>query len=953
SYSAEIAGALSTEGDLNFDGRVAADVADLRAFSGLAGRPISGAVEASVVGKVALLSGQFDLTVQSATRDVTVGIREVDALLEGNGQLTVLTARNVDGLNVGALRVSTPAALISGNGVLRSEGSRGEIEARLQDAAILLEGLEGPVSLKAAASQDGPVWTVDVASTGDALGLDVDGTIDTGPDVPIFRGDIAAKIADLAPFSRFAGRKLGGTVDADISGRVSFDATQVDAEIALAGQDLAVGIPQADRVLAGALEASAAVRRDGDTVDVSALRFETPAARITGEGAWRDGASRADIAAVLRDASLALEGLKGELRLTATAQQTGDIWDVVAQSAGDAIGLDLDGQIDTGGETPVFEGDVTAELVELAPFSQLAGRALRGRLAADASGVLAFDLSRLDLVLAARGANLSIGQLEADKILAGASEVTATVARDGDAITVREARFQSPALTASGTATLGQAENRVALEARLSDLAAFVPDVAGPASVTGTAVQTGGADWQIDLDIDGPGGTTVAAAGSVAPAFDNADLTLRGRAPLQLANPFIAPRQASGSLSFDLALNGAPGLPALSGQLQTSGARVVAPELGIVLNDLRATVGLGGARANLDVSAAVQSGGRITVTGPVGLTAPNASDLRIDLRRVVLTDPTLYESSVDGTLTIAGPLAGGGRIGGRLALGPSELRIPSATVGGTGAIPVIRHVNEPPEVRRTRARAGLIDDGKSSGGPGGGGPVFPLDLVITAENQIFIRGRGLDAEMAGRLRLGGTTANILPIGQFNLVRGRLDILGKRLVLNDGLVQLQGNFDPFIRLEATTQTQDVTVRIVVEGLASDPQIRFLSEPQLPEEEVVAQLLFGRGIETLSPLQAAQLASAVATLAGKGGAGVLSKVRESTGLDDLDVTTGDDGATAVRAGKYISEKVYTDVTVASDGESEVNLNFDLSPRVTLKGSVDTTGNTGVGVFFQRDY
>jgi len=47
------------------------------------------------------------------------------------------------------------------------------------------------------------------------------------------------------------------------------------------------------------------------------------------------------------------------------------------------------------------------------------------------------------------------------------------------------------------------------------------------------------------------------------------------------------------------------------------------------------------------------------------------------------------------------------------------------------------------------------------------------------------------------------------------------------------------------------------------------------------------------------------------------------------------------------------IYTDFTVNSEGENEVNLNLDLTDNVTLRGVVDNAGGTGLGVFFQRDY
>ena len=297
---------------------------------------------------------------------------------------------------------------------------------------------------------------------------------------------------------------------------------------------------------------------------------------------------------------------------------------------------------------------------------------------------------------------------------------------------------------------------------------------------------------------------------------------------------------------------------------------------------------------------------------------------------------------------MTGPLTGGARIGGAIALGRTELRVPSGGAAAAGAPDGIRHIGEPSNVRRPRARAGLIETGKS-----GPARAFPLDLPISAPSQIFVRGRGLDAELGGQLRLGGTTANVAASGVFELIRGRIDVLTKRLELTEGLLDLRGALDPYLRFVAQTTSNEYTVIIALEGLASEPALSFTSSPELPQEEVLAQLLFGRNFSDISALQAAQLVSAVATLSGKGSGGLQGRLRDQFGLADFDVTTTDDGATQFSAGAYISDNIYSEIVADSEGNDEINLNIDLSPSLTVKGSGGNDGNTGLGIFFERDY
>ena len=240
-------------------------------------------------------------------------------------------------------------------------------------------------------------------------------------------------------------------------------------------------------------------------------------------------------------------------------------------------------------------------------------------------------------------------------------------------------------------------------------------------------------------------------------------------------------------------------------------------------------------------------------------------------------------------------------------------------------------------------------------GPAATPPANPprLDIVLDAPNQVFIRGRGVDAEMGGRIQLTGTTRNVVPIGTLELIRGRVDLLGKRFVLTEGLVELQGSLIPVIRLVAETAQDGITTRIIIDGEARDPEITFESSPEMPEEEVLSQLLFRRGLDKISPLQAAQLANAVAVLAGRGGEGIIGNLRNTVGLDDLDLQTDDEGNVEVRAGKYLSDNLYTDVSVGDDGKTELNLNLDISETLRARGSMGSDGESTLGVYFERDY
>lgn len=489
----------------------------------------------------------------------------------------------------------------------------------------------------------------------------------------------------------------------------------------------------------------------------------------------------------------------------------------------------------------------------------------------------------------------------------------------------------------------------IELTSRLRDMALLAPGFPGPLTLSGTVDQQEGG-YRVDLSGSGPGGTTATITGGVSTDGSTADLAIRGGAQSAIVNPFIAPRNISGPISFDLSLNGAPGLAALSGRVSLQDAAFVAPAFGIAIEKLDATADLAGGRATITASGQVRNGGNVRLSGPIDLRRPYVADLTTTLRAVHLRDPELYDTDIDGEVRIVGPLLGGADIRGTVRLGKTEIRIPPTGFGNQALMEDITHIAEPRDVLTTRIRAGLI---AKSGAARERGSPYGLDLTISAPGRIFVRGRGLDAELGGALTLTGTTEKVIPSGQFNLIRGRLDVLGKRFTIDEGLIQLQGALTPYIRFGATTQSGGVTATIIVEGDVTAPEITFSSNPDLPEEEVISRLLFAKDLNNLSAFQAAQLASAVATLAGKGGGGVIAKLRDSFGLDDLDLATDAEGETSLRVGKYISEKVYSNVAIGSGGKSEVNLNLDVRPDLTLRGSLRGDGNTSVGIYFERDY
>lgn len=768
--------------------------------------------------------------------------------------------------------------------------------------------------------------------------------------VPI-TGTADLSLGNLARFAPLAGRDLQGAAQATVSGNATLLSGAFDADISAQTTGLAVGEPRLDGLLKPQTDLIIAARRDETGTTLDRLSLSSSAIKAQINGTITPAAADLKISGELPDISLAEPRLNGPLTVQGGLGwkdggviRLDDVQAALAQTQ-----LNLSGTLDPTDPSLPVSGVLSLKADDLSRFSRLAQRSLGGQLGLEAQGDGAIKGDSATLSADLTGQNLRTGIATLDDMLTGAISASLDASRAPEGISLRTLRLDGPRVSVTADGSTPGAP--IDVNARLSDLALLTPGFDGPAQATGSFVLRDdmGRDIGVDLQASGPAGTTATVSGDIRDLGQSLELALTGAAPLELANRFIAPRSVEGRSEFDLRVSGAPALGSVSGRVTLADGRVALPTLSAAFANLQGGIDLRNGSAEISITADGRESGSLAVNGPIDLQPPYSANLTVLLNALGHSDPDLYKTKVSGVVSMTGPLAGGAQIGGQLQLGDTEIRVPSSNLANVGLLPQIRHVDEPPAVTETRRRAGLIQQAE----PDAAGPAYGLDLTILAPNRIFVRGRGLDAELGGRLRVTGTTNDVVPSGMFELIRGRLDILGKRLTLTEGRVDLRGAFDPYLRFVAESDADDVTLRVVVEGLASEPDIRFTSSPDLPQEEVVARLIFGRGLDSISPFQAAQLAAAVATLAGRLDDGLLGGLRESVGLSNLDVTTSDTGATQLSAGAYISENIYSEISADSSGEQQIDLNIDLSRNVTVKGRLNSEGNTGIGIYFEKDY
>lgn len=467
-----------------------------------------------------------------------------------------------------------------------------------------------------------------------------------------------------------------------------------------------------------------------------------------------------------------------------------------------------------------------------------------------------------------------------------------------------------------------------------------------------------GGSAEIDADVKAGSAVQLKATGRVPVSAGGAlSLKVTGRADAAIANDAlsVAGQRVTGRIAIDGSVTGSLQEPRVEGGATLSDGSFTDPLNGIRVTNIRGRLSGRGDTVTIDqLSAGTRNGGTIGVRGRIEV-APDRGfpgQLRIEASRAELVASDLMTAVANLNLDLTGPLTQTPRVAGRVDLVSLDVSIPDQLPVNIKPLPNMRHIDPPPAIR-----AQLALDAKAQRSAARAGPPFnaALDLTISAPNHIFVRGRGVDAELGGDLRLTGSSRDPVAIGAFDLRRGRITLIGQRIDFTRGRLTFAGDLTPDLDLVAETSAGDVTAKIAVSGPANQPTFDLSSEPTLPQDEVLSRLLFQKASGNLSGFQALQLAQAVSQLAG-GAAGpdVFDRARRSLGLDSLDLTSGSGGGVAVGASRYINDRISVGVRAGAKTEDfAATVNIDVTRRLRVQGEIGADGRTSVGVGAEWEY
>ncbi len=952
-------------------GRLEASAGDLSRFAGLAGVALAGTATVAADVEGTPRANRYNAVLDAKLARFATGIAQVDGLFGGQAALAGTARLAPDG----SVRFEE-MRLTSGNATARIDGVAAQTPTSNLTVAVTIPDLrkvDGRVSGRGTLTGQ---LTGSVQSPDAALRLAVENATAIGRPVPRLIADIVGRDLVRAPDVRLT---LNGEIDRKPARGTLGIARAADGTIRADGIDLQVGSVslKGGVTLDPAFLATGRIMiQAGNLDDLSALALQklsgtldadvtlaTPAGgqdarivakgeRIAGFGAVVDrldaNLTLADIrrrpriagSVAIDEARIAGETIS-RVRLDATG--TDGASDVVLTAAARGFALDARARIVPGDRTRIeilqFGATRDGRRIALAGPATVTladgGAELRNVAIALGSGRLSVEGkvgSALDLRVEARAVPLSAADVVVPGLgLAGTFEGSASIAGTPSRPT-GEYRASVRGLAAPQTRSLGLPPTDITASGRLTGERATIDAtvVAGRAG----QVRIGGS-----VPTDGTGAL---------------DVTVRGGIDAGVATTGLlaaAGRRLTGRVEIDARVAGTLAAPRASGTATLSGGTFTDAIQGTQFGNLQARIVARGDEVVIEqASATARNGGTVTASGRVRLD-PGAGfpgEIRLAGQRAELTRSALATTVANLQIALSGPLARDPRVTGRIDIVTLDVTVPENLGATLGPLPNTRHLNP----TRT-ARARLAQNAAAKGRNGRAAPAFnaSLDLTLNAPGRIYVRGRGLNAELGGSIRVTGTLAQPAINGGFDLRSGTFQVISSRLDFTRGRLTFSGDLTPELDFVASTNAGGAAIEIAVTGPAASPNFEFRSSPDLPRDEILSRLLFNSPSGQLTTGQALALAQAAAQFSGGGGGGAFEDLRRSLGLGSLDVSAGT-GGLGVGANKAINDRLSIGATAGATGAG-VGATLRITDEIKLKGEFSAPGGSSVGIAAEYEW
>jgi translocation and assembly module TamB len=468
----------------------------------------------------------------------------------------------------------------------------------------------------------------------------------------------------------------------------------------------------------------------------------------------------------------------------------------------------------------------------------------------------------------------------------------------------------------------------------------------------------------VDARLSAGNATSLTIKGKGSPS-GQAQVAINGSLNLAPFSPALglSVRNVTGTLRPDLSLTINGQTITGSGTIALTGATVSLPASGMQLTGGEGLIALQGDTLQIQrLHFQTARNGSIDTSGSVRLDPAQGFpvELAVNAQRALLANRPDLVASASSNIKISGSSLNGFDVTGPVTIDRAELSIAASQAASYPTV-AVKEINGTTQPNAATAPPPPPPPGPRQ--PANNG--VRLALTIQAPQAVFVRGRGLDAEVGGQFTVTGDPGAPAVLGNLTLRRGNFNLLGHRLNFTRGNVSLVSatTLDPLLDFAATTTVQGTTIGVDVTGSSRAPKIEITSSPTLPQDEAMALLLFGKPSSALSPMELLSAAQALAELTGRQpvGGGFLAKIRGGLGLDNLSVNSSASGSgsnqgttTSVEGGRYVAPGVYVGARQGASADSSRGVvEWEVFKHTKVEGDIGADSNGKVGVKMEWDY
>lgn len=231
-----------------------------------------------------------------------------------------------------------------------------------------------------------------------------------------------------------------------------------------------------------------------------------------------------------------------------------------------------------------------------------------------------------------------------------------------------------------------------------------------------------------------------------------------------------------------------------------------------------------------------------------------------------------------------------------------------------------------------------------------------LKIVVDLGSNTRLVAAGLNAKLGGKLEVNQRPGELITgRGQITISDGVYRAYGEQFLVSDGRLIFDGSSidNPSLDVQASKEVDDVTAGVRVSGRAQSPHLDLYSNPSMSDQDILAVLVFGKPVSSLTSEDSLTLLKIAASLRGDGPdrfTQMTNRLQESLGLTELELRLdGED--TELVAGKQLSSKFYVGYGYGLlDAAQSLVLRYKINDLWSIQG--DFGANSGADLRYQLE-